>query len=304
MDAGGTTTTGTATPSTGTGTTATSASACVPRSLLPCTTPSDCGAGFNCYIPQYYNCSTADDGGVPPTRNAEGGVIYPAYDSGAPPANPTDGGPALIDDAAAIAVDVKVDPYPACVATPASTGYCQAQTITCTDASQCPSNWACQQTATVGCAYGSVDGAVYECDAGPQPPMQCVPPSSGYSSGGFQRLADGGYLALPPMASEDAGVNGSANTGAGGGSGSHDTTTGTGTGTSTVAATDTSTTTATATGTAASTGTALGAAPTEPPSNEEGGCSVSQYHPNSSSSLGWLAALGLLGLVARRRRAS
>jgi MYXO-CTERM domain-containing protein len=104
-----------------------------------------------------------------------------------------------------------LDPSP-CTTTPASTSSCQANTIPCSTASDCPSAWTCAaqaQPATEICAGPiSLDGAVPACgtpDAAPAQ-MLCEPPYAGLgvSPGAGSSLSAGGSAPVPALAQNAA----------------------------------------------------------------------------------------------------
>lgn len=172
---------------------------CLPRYLAPCKVSADCGAGFDCVQSTNCGCAGSSGGG---SSSGSGGAPTPGSDAGsAKPPPPTDAGVATTKDAG-----------PAdCTCAPTGELYCQAKSITCDSASQCPSNWTCDQVSTGG---GGVACAVAEPapgngDAGPgftcpdaaafaQPTTQgqCMPPYAnlgrGFGSDGSATATQGG----------------------------------------------------------------------------------------------------------------
>jgi hypothetical protein len=198
---------------------------CTPRYLLPCKVSADCGDGFDCVAPTC-GCGGASTGtGSSGSSSGSSGSgsgsgasdkPLPAVDAGAPPE----------------AVDAAVD----CGCPPASEMYCQAKTITCDTAKQCPTSWTCDAYSTggtgVACAVtapapGQDAGpTAFTCpDAGPAvaptTQKQCTPPYASLAGGvGRGLAADGsavgqgtgttdhynGGTAAPTAANADAGA--------------------------------------------------------------------------------------------------
>jgi len=138
-------------------------SACVPRYLLPCTTASDCGTGFECVSGD--ELCACDDGSAPAADGAGGGV----------PPTPTP---------------------PSCTcATQASR--CVAPAVNCNADGDCLAGWTCAVVAsTSDCASTPESNAGSGAQGGatptPEPPdcrpsadvKQCVPPYYGLTEGG------------------------------------------------------------------------------------------------------------------------
>ena len=137
-------------------------SACVPRYTLPCTTASDCGAGFSC-IPLEEDCACSGS-----SEGSGGGSD--GKDGGAPTPPPP--------------------PEPDCTCTPSTTSRCFALPVTCTATADCANGWTCAVVgATADCAStppspapepGQDGGTPTPRDEQPCKPsttvMQCVPP--------------------------------------------------------------------------------------------------------------------------------
>ena len=171
-------------------------SACLPRYLLPCTSASDCGSGFQCE-PAGEECECSGSaGGSDPSAG------------GAPPAAPSE---------------------PSCTCKPSPDLRCNAATVTCATDSDCSTGWTCVTVAsTSDCASpapnpgsgaqggGATGGAAPAPDCRPSADIkQCVPPyyalvqgvkGGARDSAGTPTLAYGGATsssesgAVPPTA--------------------------------------------------------------------------------------------------------
>jgi MYXO-CTERM domain-containing protein len=163
---------------------------CVPRYVPPCKVDSDCGEGFTCTPDTAINCS---GGGAVGSGGSTGSGGTVGSGGGAEPV----GTPAAPD--AGVPVDT-------CTTTTLSTSSCQAKTIACTTASDCPGSWTCvaQAQPVAECAgVASIDGSIIPCDLPPPAPAHsfCEPPFAdlGYSTGG--RSASFGSGEAVPTAS-------------------------------------------------------------------------------------------------------
>jgi len=156
-------------------------SACVPRYVLPCTTASDCGAGFQC-----------ESSGEQCTCSGSAGGRDDAPDGGTPAPPPEE---------------------PSCVCEPSKEMRCHAATVNCDKDSDCRAGWTCAQTASSSdCAStpapspapgGAQGGAAPAPDCRPSAEVkQCVPPYYGLVQGahGVDRDSSGS----PTLAAGDA----------------------------------------------------------------------------------------------------
>jgi len=149
-------------------------SACVPRYVLPCTTASDCGAGFQCESAGEQCACSGSAGGSD-------------SDGGTPPPSPPD---------SCTCVDSKVL-------------RCKAPTVTCAADSDCTAGWTCAVVGSSGgCGKSSTPepgaGAGAQGGATPAPDCtalvevkQCVPP--------YYALVDG-FKGVPREASDSSGT--------------------------------------------------------------------------------------------------
>jgi MYXO-CTERM domain-containing protein len=184
--------------------TVTTQSLCVPRYLLPCTTASDCGAGFNC-VPTPDSCACGSSGGTAPTPAPSSSGTDPSAPAPAPTPATTAPAPS---------------PSPDCTCTPSTTNRCEPQVTDCTANAQCPTGWTCQVVGTSGggaCGAPLLpDGGVGQVVCEPAPPvtttMQCVPPYYNIV-GQYYNDSSGGLL--PPQTSSSSGAAGSSNETAG-----------------------------------------------------------------------------------------
>jgi MYXO-CTERM domain-containing protein len=137
--------------------TTTTTRSCVPKYMLPCKVASDCGDGFTCDPDEVGTCS--------------GGGSVPSED----------GGPVPLPEPTV------------CNTMTLSTSHCSAKTVSCSSASDCPSDWTCEaqatNAATVECAGPvSVDvgSTAPDCPSNPPPPPQkvCTPPYADLVSAG------------------------------------------------------------------------------------------------------------------------
>jgi len=131
-------------------------SACVPRYVLPCSTASDCGDGFQC-----------ESAGEQCSCSGSAGSSDSASDGGAPTPAPQE---------------------PDCVCEPSKELRCHAATVNCTADSDCPADWSCAAIAVSGgCANapasnassgaGAQGGGAAAPDCRPAADVkQCVPP--------------------------------------------------------------------------------------------------------------------------------
>lgn len=266
--------------------TTTTVKMCVPRYLLPCTTASDCGTGFDCVLdPPACWCSGSSGGGSPapaPTASSSGGGSYPM---------PPPGSTAPVPGPAPSAVDAG-QPMGGCGCTPSTTNHCTPQVVNCTANAQCPTGWTCRANGPAGGACGVPilpDGGIGQvmCEPAPPPTMQCMPPYIDVI--GRYYANDSGSLgaALPPQ-----GQFGGTTTGAAGSAG---------------ATSGAPVPGAPAPGAGGATGETAGTPKTSTPgatpsasSGDSGGCQVGHGGTNAGASL--FALLGLVGLSRRRSR--
>jgi MYXO-CTERM domain-containing protein len=165
--------------------TTTTMNSCVPRYDLPCKVASDCGDGFTCAPDTTTECSGGGSAGSGVASGSTG----------------TTSGPAVLVDASPVTVGAEdaSSPPPSCTTTVSSTSSCQAKSIPCTTAANCPSTWTCvaqPEPATEICAGpASFDGGVAPCGTpDPTPPQSlCEPPYANLGSnfGGSPLLGTG-----------------------------------------------------------------------------------------------------------------
>ena len=182
------------------GCTSTTVKECVPRYVPPCHVDTDCGGGFTCVADQACWCSGSASGG----STGPGTATTPSSSgddaSGSPPTAADDAGFAV----------------PLCGCTAQATSHCQAKTINCNVASECPALWACVQppSAITGCAVSrSTDGGPSSTTCMPPTPVPvqsvCEPPyrdlgiSQGFGAGESTGSA-------PPRAGDPTGTAGTA----------------------------------------------------------------------------------------------
>jgi Cys-rich repeat protein len=180
--------------------TTTTVNSCVPRYDLPCKVASDCGDGFTCVPDTTTECSGGGSAGSGVANGSTG----------------TTSGPALLVDASPVTVGAEdaSSPPPSCTTTVSSTSSCQANSIPCTTAANCPSTWTCvaqPEPATEICAGPvSLDGGVDPCGTpDPTSPQSlCEPPYANLGSnfGGSTLLGTG----TAPVAAGSTPVNGGA----------------------------------------------------------------------------------------------
>jgi MYXO-CTERM domain-containing protein len=166
--------------------TTTTERSCVPKYMAPCTADIDCGEGFTCVETEQCGCSgSAGSAGTPTPGGAE-----PA--------------PAP-------------EPMPECTCTKTGVKHCQITEIPCTDATQCPGGWSCEQTGGVSGCTSSSDGRE-TCEPTTTTSNQCMPPY--YSVAGGWIAEDGSFTGQPASgaAREDNGA-GTTTVGATGGGG-------------------------------------------------------------------------------------
>ena len=130
-------------------------SACVPRYVLPCTTASDCGAGFQCESAGE-QCACSGSAGTPDGAG-DGGTPVPA-------------------------------PEPSCICEPSKELRCHAASVSCDEDSDCTAGWSCAVFgSSTDCAStpasepnsgsGAQDGGAAAPDCRPSVDVkQCVPP--------------------------------------------------------------------------------------------------------------------------------
>jgi MYXO-CTERM domain-containing protein len=95
---------------------------------------------------------------------------------------------------------------------PTGVKYCRALPKTCTDNTQCPTDWTCQSTGDNACfASAYADGAAAPCTTQPSTSL-CAPPGRGFGTVGGNGSADTGRT--PPTASPTSGAAGAAAQGA------------------------------------------------------------------------------------------
>lgn len=122
--------------------------ACVPRYLLPCTTASDCGAGFRCEASgEQCTCSGSSGSG---SGSGNGGGDEPG-------ANDT---------------PVPAPEAPDCTCEPSKELRCQATPVDCTADKDCSNGWTCEVThSSSDCATPAPDPG----QAGAAPAPECTP---------------------------------------------------------------------------------------------------------------------------------
>lgn len=116
---------------------------CVPKYMLPCTVAADCGAGFECVEEQSCSCGgSAGTGGASMPDSSGGGE----GDSFAPLPPEEESG---------------------CSCEPSGRSVCEPQQESCTDDSDCPADWTCEDFGTVSsgpCASSSNGAEDVACD--------------------------------------------------------------------------------------------------------------------------------------------
>ena len=181
-------------------------SACVPRYVLPCTTASDCGAGFQC-----------ETAGEECACSGSAGGSADASDGGTP---------------------VPAPEQPSCICEPSKDLRCHAASVSCDKDSDCTTGWTCAVVAsTSDCgsapAPNPTPGSGAQGGATPQPDClpsadlkQCVPPyyalvqgAKGvtHDSSGSPTLGTGeatsGNAGIPPAADSGKDDNGTSSAG-------------------------------------------------------------------------------------------
>lgn len=136
-------------------------STCVPRYLLPCTTASDCGSGFQCESAgEQCDCGS----GTPSSGSGASGGTAPTPET------------------------------PNCTCEPSKELRCHAATVNCTADRDCSAGWTCATVTSGGCAgapkSSSTPGAGAQGGESPAPDCtppaevkQCVPPYYGLIGG-------------------------------------------------------------------------------------------------------------------------
>lgn len=126
-------------------------SACVPRYLLPCTTASDCGAGFSCEASEECNCSGSSGGGADSDSSSAGGAPTPT------PAPDPDG---------------------SCSCAPSKELHCRAPHVQCKSEAECSNGWSCAVVgATADCSSSAPSNPGNDASAGAPPVPDCQPSS-------------------------------------------------------------------------------------------------------------------------------
>lgn len=252
--------------------TTTTVTGCVPQYLVPCTTDASCGAGFTCVPDTSGSCSGSSGSSGTGTS---GGTAGSSGTGGAPAPAPSD-----------TSTPVPTDPVPPdCTTTVLATSHCEAKRQVCKANSECPTGWLCQADPNTGVSSWGCAVAVYpdggtsaaDCPPPPPPPppeLICVPPwfNLGYGSygGGTAQAFDStGAVGIPKSGSGASGSTSGASP------------------LVPVESADAGTGTGSTHGAAAS-------------SNDSGGCQMGTGHAGSTSAA-LLGALGLIGLVRRRR---
>jgi hypothetical protein len=159
--------------------TTTTEKACVPKYVAPCSVDSDCGDGFTCV--ESLSCACSGSAGSADTP------VPP--DSGSEPAPAPEPVP------------------PECTCTATGEKHCQIKEMPCTDGSECPTGWSCEQGATSGDCAESSDGQ-RTCESTMQP-NQCMPPYYDLPGGW---AAEDGSLTGEPTRGEASGQDDSTNT--------------------------------------------------------------------------------------------
>ena len=241
---------------------------------LPCNANADCGDGFTCQPTTYGMCSggSGTATGSTGTSSSGSGVGGGSGSAGAPtPVPPPD-------------VDAGVATTPVCTTVSSYPGSCVANPVSCTTSAECPSGWTCALVSTGTASAGAPStgpGVPVAIDAGvvalPPPPVvttttgTCQPPSTHGTRGTTEGSDTTKTAGAPVPTSGDAGTyNGS-------------TTPPSPTVPSTPSANNGPGTTQTAASTSGG-----------------GGCNVGAGV--ASGPWGFWAGLGLLGMLARRRR--
>jgi MYXO-CTERM domain-containing protein len=259
--------------------TTTTVTGCVPQYLVPCTTDVSCGVGFTCVPDTAGSCSGS--GGTAPSGSG-------SSSSGSAGANGTGGAPAPApsDTGAPAPAPTDTPPPPDCTTITLATSHCEAKRQECKATSECPTGWMCQEDPNSGVTSGGCavpvypDGGIGKADCPPPPPppppvLICVPPWFNLSFGGH------GFASQ----ASDSGGSGTVGIPKGQNSGP---TLGSGTGPLVpVESADAG---------AGSGATRAGASS----SNDSGGCQMGSGRAGSTSAA-LLGALGLVGLVRRRR---
>jgi hypothetical protein len=247
-------------------------STCAYKWELPCNTSAECGDGFTCQPMTYGMCSGGSGTATGSTGTSSSGVGGGSGSGGTAVPVPPD-------------MDAAVPAPVTCTTVTSYPGSCVANPVSCTTAAECPSGWTCALVTTGTAVAGGpsiAPGAPVAVDAGvisvPPPPVvttttgTCQPPTTqgtrGTSTGGgYDTGKTGGATALE---STDGGAS--------------------------QASTTPPTPTAPSTPSANGPGTTQTAAST----GGGGGCNMSAGL--ASGPLGLLAALAVLGLLAKRRR--
>ncbi len=132
---------------------------CLPPWIAPCETDAECGEGFECVPDEICTCSGSSG---EPDPDPE-----PRPDPEDPDPEPDPGDP---DDD-----DPEDDPD--CTCEPTDESYCRPREIDCTDDSECPEGWTCEEIPSVYPCWVDEDG-VEHCDEPPESGTEgmCMPP--------------------------------------------------------------------------------------------------------------------------------
>lgn len=163
--------------------TTTTTSQCVARYQLPCTTASDCGAGFTCEEQQTCWCSGSkphSEPGAAPAGGSAGVAVPVAVGSGAAASVASGGVSGVATDDVAVN-DVAAEEDPACGCAPSGTFACRLQTIACNADADCPSGLICVDN-PAGACWAASDGTS-GCTT-PDPAKVCQPKYYGGSGMG------------------------------------------------------------------------------------------------------------------------
>jgi hypothetical protein len=164
--------------------TKTSISECVPRWVLPCTSASDCGAGFTCEEDQECGCSGSSGSG----SGGAAGVPTPGTDAGASEPVPED----TARDGGA----------PDCTCVKTGTSHCAPIETACTTDADCETGWTCRDNPESICS-SSRDGTT-DCEVA-DPARLCFPPHADLGGGrGVSVDDEGGGTSAPGATDGDS----------------------------------------------------------------------------------------------------
>lgn len=157
-------------------------SQCVARYQLPCTTSTDCGAGFTCEEQQTCWCSGSKPRSEPSAAaGGSAGVAVPVAVGSGAAASVASGGASGAGAEDVAVNDVAAEEDPTCGCAPSGTFACRLQTIACNADADCPSGLICVDN-PAGACWAASDGTS-GCTT-PDPAKVCQPKYYGRSGMG------------------------------------------------------------------------------------------------------------------------